>query len=180
MVKRNELPRYDDFLKPTLEVLMALGGSGSIEEIDEALIAKLGIPQKALDATYPKSGAPIMPDRMSWARSYLKLRGLVGNPQRGVWVLTEEGRAATEWSDGKVRKVVSEAYNASEAARRAKRAEQAELGDAVDGVETAGEAPGWQDRLLQRLQAMEPAAFERLSQRMLRQSGFTRVEVTGK
>ena len=180
MAKRDGLLRYDDFLRPTLEVLMALGGSGSIEEIEEALISKLDIPQTALDATYPTSGAPIIPDRMSWARSYLKLAGLVSNPKRGVWVLSEEGREAALWHDGKVRKIVSDAYNASEAERRANRAEQSELSGALDGVEASGEELGWQDRLLQRLQVIEPAAFERLSQRMLRQSGFVRVEVTGK
>ena len=39
---------------------------------------------------------------------------------------------------------------------------------------------GWSDLLLQRVQTIAPTAFERLSQRLLRQSGFTRVEVSGK
>ncbi|HZL00809.1 MAG TPA: restriction endonuclease [Caulobacteraceae bacterium] len=180
MAKRDALPRYDDFFKPTLEALTTLGGSGSIEEIDEEIVSKLNIGQAALDAVYAKSGAPILPDRMSWARSYLKLAGLVGNPQRGVWVLTEEGRGALLWPDAKLRKVVADAYNASEAERRTKRAEQTAVGGTADGADAAGEELGWQDRLLLRLQTVEPAAFERLSQRMLRQSGFTRVEVTGK
>ena len=34
--------------------------------------------------------------------------------------------------------------------------------------------------MLRRIQTIEPSAFERLCQRMLRESGFTRVEVTGK
>ena len=34
--------------------------------------------------------------------------------------------------------------------------------------------------MLQRVQTIDPAAFERLCQRLLRESGFTRVEVTGK
>ena len=38
----------------------------------------------------------------------------------------------------------------------------------------------WSDHLLRRIQTIEPSAFERLCQRMLRESGFTRVEVTGK
>jgi restriction system protein len=38
----------------------------------------------------------------------------------------------------------------------------------------------WTERLLQCLGTMDPAAFERLCQRILRESGFTRVEVTGK
>jgi restriction system protein len=39
---------------------------------------------------------------------------------------------------------------------------------------------GWRDQLLSLLQAMPPDAFERLSQRILRESGFIKVEVKGK
>lgn len=38
----------------------------------------------------------------------------------------------------------------------------------------------WKDQLLSVLLQLEPSAFERLCQRLLRESGFTRVEVTGK
>jgi restriction system protein len=38
----------------------------------------------------------------------------------------------------------------------------------------------WKDELLALLGAMDPSAFERLCQRLLRESGFTKVEVTGK
>ena len=38
----------------------------------------------------------------------------------------------------------------------------------------------WQDRLLECLLKMTPAAFERLCQRILRESGFIKVEVTGR
>jgi restriction system protein len=180
LVKRGEIPRYDDFLKPVLEVLAALGGSGSNQEIDDALISKLGIEQAVTDAAYEKSGAPILPDRMSWARSYLKLAGLTNNPNRGVWVLTEEGRAAAAWPESRLRKFVADAFNASESAKRAKRSEEASQSEAKEALDTSEEGAEWQVRLLQRLQTMDPAAFERLSLLVLRQSGFTKVEVTGK
>jgi restriction system protein len=38
----------------------------------------------------------------------------------------------------------------------------------------------WQDRLLECLLKMKPSAFERLCQRILRESGFIKVEVTGR
>src|SRR5262249_18472319 len=46
-------------------------------------------------------------------------------------------------------------------------------------VEESSE-PDWQERTLDALGGMNPDAFERLSQRILRESGFTRVEVTGR
>src|SRR3546814_13541187 len=38
----------------------------------------------------------------------------------------------------------------------------------------------WQDTLLSVLRRMDPAAFGRLAQRLLRESGFVQVEVTGR
>lgn len=38
----------------------------------------------------------------------------------------------------------------------------------------------WEDSLLATLKSMEPGGFERLCQRLLREAGFSRVEVTGK
>jgi restriction system protein len=38
----------------------------------------------------------------------------------------------------------------------------------------------WQEELLSTLQEMDPAAFERLTQRLLRESGFIQVEVIGR
>jgi len=171
------LPKYDELFGPTLAVLAQLGGSGSIEEIEGALVDRLGPSQEQMDATYPKSGAHILPDRMSWARSFLKLAGYLENPSRGVWVLTEQGRGDAAKPNGEIKKVVTKAYKDSLAIKKAANVSP----EAETEVEDGGEgAFGWADQLLQRVQAMEPSAFERLCQRLLRESGFVRVEVSGK
>lgn len=172
----SKLPKYDELFRPTLEVLAKLGGSGSNEEIEEAVILALGFGQEQLDITYPKSGTPVVLDRMSWARSFLKLAGYVTNPKRAVWVLTEEGRVAANKPNSELKTIVAAAYKASLAAKKAAQTNE-------EGVSTEGGEEGvgsWSDQLLQAVQAIEPAAFERLCQRLLRESGFTRVEVTGK
>ncbi len=46
--------------------------------------------------------------------------------------------------------------------------------------EEVKEAEGWKEKLLHVLYGITPAAFERLAQRILRESGFSQVEVTGK
>jgi restriction system protein len=171
-----QLPKYDDLFETTLNLLDKLGGSASIEELDDAMIQHLGLTQDQLDVTYSKSGAPVMPDRLSWARSFLKIGGFMTNPRRGVWVLTEQGREALKKTNAELKRFVAAADKAAIAARKAAR-----TSDEADNLqEPGGEALGWPDRLLARLQAISPASFERLSQRLLRESGFTRVEVTGK
>lgn len=196
-MKPDDLPRYDDLLMPTLRVLASLGGSGTISEIDDAVFASSGLSEAALSVVYEKSGAPIFPDRCSWARSYLKMAGLLGSGGRGVWVLTEAGRnQLSTGSDDAVRRLVANAYNERAqiyreraVARAATQSGTSSFPNAptIDMEAEAGRAEiveaedlAWTDRLLSVLGAMKPDAFERLCQRLLRESGFTKVEVTGK
>lgn len=160
---------------PTLKALDALGGSASIEEINDKLAATFPLSQAQLDVVYPKSGVPIAADRMSWARSYLKIGGLVASGGRGIWVLTDAGRDALGLSNGDIRKIVADAYKLVLATKK-----QAEDGSIVEGGNHNSQTGVWSDQLLAKLQSIEPAAFERLCQRLLREHGFTRVEVTGK
>lgn len=46
--------------------------------------------------------------------------------------------------------------------------------------EIEGAALSWKESLLETLLSIEPGAFERLCQRVLRESGFVKVEVTGR
>jgi restriction system protein len=173
-----ETIKKDDFYLPTLYVLRDLGGSASIEEIEEKLIDLFAFSQTDLDATYPTSGDNIITDKMAWARSYLKFPGFVSNDSKGVWVLTEAGRTAAAQTLDAVRRQIRDA----KAARRAEQLKAKALSAPVNAGEDDSEesAIGWSDQLLAKLQSIEPAAFERLCQRLLREHGFTRVEVTGK
>ncbi|MFC3579987.1 restriction endonuclease [Sphingomonas hylomeconis] len=172
--------KKDDFYVPTLHVLRDLGGSASIEEIEEKLIDRFGFTQADLDATYPTSGDNIITDKMSWARSYLKFPGYVSNDSKGVWVLTEAGRLAADEPLEVVRKYIREA-KALRRAEQLKAKASLAVGDVADD-EAESDHPNadWSDILLARLQSIDPAAFERLCQRLLREHGFVRVEVTGK
>ncbi|MFQ9984720.1 MAG: restriction endonuclease, partial [Lachnospiraceae bacterium] len=49
-----------------------------------------------------------------------------------------------------------------------------------DGVDTPDEIQSWREKLKNVLLNLSPDAFERLTQRLLRESGFTHVKVTGK
>lgn len=176
------LPKHDDFYVPTLRVLDGLGGSATIEEIEQALNEKFGFDEDELSQRYPKSGALILPDRMSWARTYLKYADLISNPKRGVWVLTDEGRQALGWTDEQVRAAVAQGYQKAYQAYVESKATKQESEDLTSDIEPGepGEGEGWSDKLLAKLQSIDPSAFERLSQRLLRESGFVKVQVTGK
>lgn len=169
------LPKYDDFMLPTLKAVRDLGGSAAIEEIADKVAAMMGLTQEQQDQTYANSGSNIVPDRLSWARSYLKVAGYLASGGRGVWVLTDAGRQAAEETDAQLKAKVRKAAMAHNASRKAKQpAAKPSDNDTNDEEQT------WGDQLLDQLRKMKPDAFERLAQRLLRENGFVRVEVTGK
>lgn len=190
----NALPKVEDFYVPTMKALRDLGGSASIEEIQDRLSEAEGLTQQQLDQVYPTSGAPILPDRMSWARTYLKIAGLVTSGGRGIWALTDDGRQAVAgMSDADLRRMVMDAGNAHNVKLAAQKKEKMAAAAAAGSLATSpaegglihqqaseAEEAEWMDALLQVLRTMDPSAFERLAQRLLRESGFVKVEVTGK
>ena len=173
------LPKYDDFMLPTLQAIKSLGGSASIEEIQDALTEQMGLSQDQLDAAYPKSGALIVPDRMSWARSHLKIAGLLASGGKGIWVLTDAGRDAADLDAAKLKAEVKQLSAPHHAQVVAKREAAKAPGAPEEDGPTDDEAE-WTEALLEQLRNMKPDAFERLSQRLLRESGFVKVEVSGK
>lgn len=104
------------------------------------------------------------------------------NSSRGVWSITDYGRTLqlldmskipvqvrAMWRKGGVRtKLTAEDEEAPEVAEP----ESESLGSTL--------LEDWHDRLLSVLQSIPPTSFERLCQRLLRESDFTQVEVTGR
>ena len=52
--------------------------------------------------------------------------------------------------------------------------------ESEDSSEAIGGAGTYREQLLERIRSLAPSGFERLTQRLLRESGFSQVEVTGK
>ena len=117
--------------------------------------------------------------RLAWARTYLKKGGVLDNSERGVWHLTPLGY---EISDEDIREIKYQVQQRNREARAVAVA-QAELDvdrEEVEEDEAEEIALSWKERLLEVLLGIEPSAFERLCQRVLRESGFIKVEVTGR
>lgn len=176
MIRIVDLPKYHELMLPTLKAIESIGGSGSLGEINDAVTKLLNLSSEAMDVQYESGSGAVMPDRMSWARSYLKTAGLLESAGRGTWVLTDEGKSALHWDEASLKATVAAAVKIEAAAKRAAKLVN---DDAPEGA-PEGEFRDWRDALLTVLRAMDPAAFERLCQRLLRESGFVKVEVTGR
>jgi restriction system protein len=152
-----------------------LGDSGSIDEITERVLEREDYSKEQQAVLHGDGPGTEIAYRLAWARSYLKGMGLAENSLRGVWSLTTEGRTVTEPEIEPLR----QEYIATSRKRRRKTEEvEGEMLDA--GPDAAESDEEWQDQLLDAVMKMEPAAFERLAQRLLREAGFINTRVTGK
>lgn len=171
-------PSFYTFFVPIVHALRARGGSATIDELEEAVaqIAHLSEEQRSqLHGDGPRTEFSY---RLAWARTYLKNGGALENSERGVWHLTPAGY---EMSDEEVQDILSQVRQQNREARAAAAAllePRDEEDDEEEELEEA--APSWKKQLLEALLGLEPSAFERLCQRVLRESGFVKVEVTGR
>lgn len=163
--------KYDDLFNPVLQALHQLDGSGSNDEIEEKLVSILNLNNDQIEDIH-RGNTTKLSYRAAWARNYLKRLGLIENSARAVWVLTPEGRRTKNIDRAEAKRIV----------RTLSGARKLDDVDQRDGADVTGEIAeiSWADELVEVLKKLEPAAFERLSQRLLRELGFNNVEVTGK
>lgn len=170
---QNSVPTYDQLLWPTLK---ALGGSGTNQEIVDKIIELEGFSDEVQRVSHSERETKIEYNA-AWARTYLKKVNAVNNSQRGVWVLLEVGENFTEHDMLEIPKIVK---GGSYEGSREKKIQSTENKNLSTGIVGDVEEELWKDQLLDKLKEIDPYDFERLCQLILRESGFTKVEVTKK
>src|ERR1035437_493897 len=173
-----KLPSFDQLMNPLLGALQALGGSGSIEEVYDKVVELERFSDDVISQLHDpeKSNQTEVAYRLAWARTYLKKYGLLENSSRGIWSLNQNAKES-----GKVdpHKVVQFVRALDKKEKGSKNSEV--VADVVPIAEVSEEQEEWKHKLhIVLTQNLAPAAFERLVQRVLRESGFTQVEVTGR
>lgn len=168
----SDIPTFDEFMNPTIQALKNLGGSGTIHEIftEVSEILRLSDEQLGVLHNPEKSSQTEVEYRLAWTRTYLKKYGLLENSSRGVWTLTAQGKQIERVDRHAVTSFVRDAYREQQTADSIVEHVDAELSDTQT----------WREQLMASLLTMAPDAFERLIQRVLRESGFSQVEVTGR
>ena len=161
-------PSAQFFYEPTLQALDMLGGSGSTQEIYKKILTITNLSQDVIDEMHSFTMTEVE-YRLMWARTDLKNFGAVENSKQGVWHLTPKGAkllksGEIDWRV--IKKVVSKSKTNSG-------------GKAVEGDNSNNEKD-WRERTSEILQNLNPYAFEKLAQRLLRECGFSDVEVTKK
>lgn len=174
-MRQTKGPEFIRFFRPILEVLQESGGSGTASEIvDRSLeLAKISeVEQEAVN----KNGLSRVKNQVHWARQYLVWAGYLDSSIRGVWNLTVKGTTVslTTFNPLDILKAVQ--------STRAdlKRDKKQSMPQADEPILSDTELKDYRTALLDLIKSLSPGGFERLSQRLLRESGFQHVSVTGR
>ncbi len=154
-----KLPSRNELKKPTIEVIKELGGSANTDEIYEKIVEKFKLSDSLIEVRNGKTGQSELQYNLAWVRTILKNQGILSKVGKGIWVLGENKLA--KQSIAEESKINKEEEKIAE--------------------EEVDDAESWKKEAINIItEKMSPNAFERLIQRILREKGFSQVEVTGK
>jgi restriction system protein len=171
------IPKFDELFNPVLEAIKKLGGSASISELDEEVTMNLHLTDEEIAEAHNERMTELE-YRLGWARSYLKAYGLLNNSERGIWVLTAKGKDVDTVDSRQVTRFfrgLRKSKSSKIAVKDPETIVSVEIAEAEAVLEET-----WREELMARLLELAPDTFERLCQRLLRESGFVEVKVTGR
>ena len=171
-------PQFVRYFAPLLKALRSLGGSGRPTEVEPLIAIDLNLPEE-MQNEVTKTGQSRFRNQVAWARFYLVKAGLLESSSRGVWNLTEKGWQSdlTHETAVELFKVVHAEFNKDDA-----QADVPKVDAVTDSSVPEDVAPvvGYRDELQALLKSLPPAGFEKVCQRLLRESGFEQVTITGR
>lgn len=188
------------WINPVLKALSELGGSARPREVVDLVARNEHVTDEVLDRTNP-AGGQRFPNQVHWARYYLAEAGFIDRSRQGVWKLTEVGAKIGQLDEAAIKTLIEEVVERSRKLKvvsptlvrerqvaavrpdltiESVRPESNTSDSSIEELAPEQEDSDYRSRLLEILQALPPAGFERLCQRLLREAGFEQVVVTGK
>jgi restriction system protein len=175
-----EGPKFVQYFAPIIEALKALGGSARPAEATDWVASSLGV---ADDEQSERTATGVLRfyNAVAWARFYLAKAGIIDASRRGVWTLTEKGRTLPTLSHQGAFEIFKEVQaqlqsNPIESPDATVDIEQ----DAPSEEVAFSSGSNHRGQVIETLMSLSPAGFEAFSQRLLRESGFQGVTVTGR
>lgn len=165
LLKAKKSPPYTFFFAPTLKALDELGGSGTNDEIYNRVITITPLSNAIINEMHNFTMTEVE-YRLAWARTYLKNFGAIESSKQKVWSLTAKGKKMLKDDDIDIKEISS--FTIKRGKQKAKSEEEIIVTETVT----------WREQITDILQHLDPYAFERLSQRLLRECGFSDVQVT--
>lgn len=173
--KRQSQAEFVRWFGPLLAALRELGGSAKPREAADKIAEKLNLNDDKLNEVLD-SGQSRYYNQVAWARQYLAWEGLIDTSQHGIWTLTSKGEAI-KLDENAARELFLKWVEIHRKARKGK--SENDIIEEQEESEPENLKPKTKPDLLQVLQSLTPSGFEKICQRLLRESGFENVVVTG-
>lgn len=172
-------PQFVQYFQPVIDALVELGGSGQPSEVEELIVEKLNITDEE-QSEQTSNGQSRFSNQVAWARFYLVKAGLIDSSTRGVWSLTEKSRNTKLSSEEALQLFQSVRHQFATNGKKRKEKPNVTSDNKNTSDELPDEDSDHRTILLEKLMSLPADGFERLCQRLLRESGFESVTVTGK
>ena len=174
------ISEFATYINPLILALRKLGGSARADEVCNVIAEALHLPDAVLDKQL-KNGESRFKNQVHWARFYLANTEYIDSSKRGVWTLTEKGQTTSELNEDQLREIIQEVQTKTVKTKLDKIQSQLVRAEDNSGVTLPdATAANSREQLRNILKSLSPSGFERICQRLLREAGFEKVEVTGR
>lgn len=178
--------RKSEFIKWMNAILIALrelGGSGTPQEVSDAIAEKFKIPDKQREEL-TASGVPRFHNQVCWARQYLVWEGYLESSKRGIWQLSSKGNKKT-LTDDESRQIFLKWVDIHAQKRKSKVIDNTQVDQIIKDEEKVideniPKEQNYKEDFIQLLRSLSPRGFEELCLLLLRENGFENLKLTAK
>lgn len=181
------IPKYYEMYRAFLTAIDD-GKTHKLKEVKERIIHEFKLTDEDINEMLPSGKQAVLPNRIGWARTYLKKAGLIESPARAEFKITEEGKkvlnSGVEITDNYL------ADNYPEFADF-KNGKKSDANDTVQNTASQGQTPQetldsmydainsqLADDLLTEIMTMSPTFFENLVVELMEAMGYGKGFVT--
>jgi len=169
-------PPFFRFFGPFIQVLVKLGGSATRKEVFNEIAILTNLTEDELSETL-KNGQSKIENLVHWAEIYLVKSGYIDSSQKGILSLTEKANKIEFSDDVFLNLYIAVRQDFSDLSRKSLKEKSKRN---IIPKEEILEISNYGVKLLQILKTLPPTGFERICARLLRESGFEEVIITGK
>jgi restriction system protein len=177
------IPAFQTVMLPLLETL-ADGRVWTMREVTKQLAKRYDLTDQEIDEKIPSGQAPVFANRVAWAKTHMKVAGLIDNPNRGRVSISERGRAVLARKPAEINMKFLKQFDGYAEFTSNKKTTAAES-TTPDDETVQAQSPlelleesfstlraALKDELLTRLKTGSPAFFERAVLKLLTAMGY--------
>lgn len=179
------VPDYQSIMLPLLRTLSD-GSPYLFKDVVRILAAEFDLTEKEQNELLPSGQAFLFPNRVGWARTYLKKAGLIDTPKRGMLIITPRGIEILKENPGRIDNTLLKRFPEFVEFQQSKRI-NSDTADSGEDTQPASDAQTPEEtienayqkirvslsvELLDTVRGLSPLFFERLVVELLLKMGY--------